>query len=174
MKLCNFLRFDPNYPGVGLKGGGKLEEAVWNQFSVNRDKLETVAKAIVSNAPNVPRPTKIETEQEDEEFEEGLILTRLHKIRERSPSVIAKKKKAVLKQTGKLVCEVCGFDFFKKYGQIGKGFAECHHTKPVSKLKLGEKTKLRELSILCANCHRMIHRTNPLLSLQKFKEQILP
>lgn len=36
MKLCNYLRFDPNYSGVGLKRGGKLEEEIWNEFSGDR------------------------------------------------------------------------------------------------------------------------------------------
>jgi len=26
MKLCNFLKFDPNYSRVGLMAGGKLED----------------------------------------------------------------------------------------------------------------------------------------------------
>jgi len=37
MKLCNFLRFDPNYSGTGLQRGSKLEELIWNEFS-NRIK----------------------------------------------------------------------------------------------------------------------------------------
>lgn len=28
MKLCNFLQFDPTYPGVGLTAGSKLEQGV--------------------------------------------------------------------------------------------------------------------------------------------------
>jgi predicted HNH restriction endonuclease len=30
---------------------------------------------------------------------------------------------------------MCGFDFKDKYGELGEGFAECHHTIPVSELK---------------------------------------
>jgi len=33
MKLMNFARLDPDYPGVGLRHGGKLEEEIWNEFS---------------------------------------------------------------------------------------------------------------------------------------------
>ena len=59
------------------------------------------------------------------------------------------------------MCEACGFDFEQTYGNLGKDFAECHHSKPVSELKPGEKTKLTDLRIVCANCHRMIHRVRP-------------
>lgn len=58
-------------------------------------------------------------------------------------------------------CKVCGFDFQKVYGDIGKGFIEAHHLQPYSELKLGEKRRLdleRDFAVLCANCHRMIHR----------------
>jgi 5-methylcytosine-specific restriction protein A len=54
----------------------------------------------------------------------------------------------VTARTGKLDCEICDFDFFTTYGIHGKGFAECHHTKPVSELKPGELTKLADLAIV--------------------------
>lgn len=56
-----------------------------------------------------------------------------------------------------LKCEVCGFDFEEVYGQLGAGYIEVHHKKPVSE---GERiTDLNnDLVMLCSNCHRMIHR----------------
>lgn len=56
-----------------------------------------------------------------------------------------------------LKCEVCGFDFEEVYGELGAGFIEVHHKKPISE---GEhKTDLnKDLVMLCSNCHRMIHR----------------
>lgn len=169
MKLCNFLRFDPNYEGSGLKAGGKLEEKIWNEFYKNKNHLKNVVQAIISNASAIERPTETEIELENEEFQEGKILTKLHKTRERSPGLSQKKKSKVFNETGKLACEICGFDFLKFYGEIGQGFAECHHTKPVSELKKNETTKLKDLSIVCANCHRIIHRTKPMLTLEGLK-----
>ncbi|MBQ9432959.1 MAG: HNH endonuclease [Synergistaceae bacterium] len=56
-----------------------------------------------------------------------------------------------------LRCEVCGFDFGKAYSELGAGYIEVHHKKPISD---GERiTNLNEyLVMLCSNCHRMIHR----------------
>lgn len=170
MKLCNFLRFDPSYLGTGLKAGGKLEEEIWNEFSLDKENLRRVSQAIISSSSEVPRPS--EYEEDEEEFEEGRILTKLHKIRERSPSVSKKKKAEILRETGTLGCEACGFDFHEFYGEIAQGVAECHHTKPISELKKGEKTKLSELSILCANCHRVIHKSRPMLSVEQLKKKI--
>ncbi|WP_370543518.1 HNH endonuclease [Herbaspirillum sp. Sphag64] len=32
-----------------------------------------------------------------------------------------------------------------------------YHTKPVHTLKEGDTTKLEDLALLCANCHRVVH-----------------
>lgn len=45
-KLCNFLRFDPSYPGVGLSHGSKLEEKVWKEFCDDIPSLKKAAAAI--------------------------------------------------------------------------------------------------------------------------------
>lgn len=56
-------------------------------------------------------------------------------------------------------CAVCGFDFEAAYGEWGRGFCEVHHLKPLGE---GDEQRftnpLYDLVVLCANCHRMIHR----------------
>lgn len=55
-------------------------------------------------------------------------------------------------------CMICGFDFEKKYGEIGKGFIEVHHVKPL--FSLDEEVEINpetDLVCICPNCHRMIH-----------------
>ncbi|MDB5013689.1 MAG: hypothetical protein JWQ25_1891 [Daejeonella sp.] len=57
-------------------------------------------------------------------------------------------------------CAVCKFNFADTYGEWGKGFGEVHHLVPVSegnglKKTINAKT---DLIVLCANCHRMVHR----------------
>ena len=108
-------------------------------------------------------------DEDDEGAEEGRILTKLHRYRERSGSLPNEKKRAVLRETGVLECEACGFNFAETYGGHGRGFAECHHARPVSMLKPGEKTKLADLHIVCANCHRMIHFGKRWLSMAEVK-----
>ena len=56
-------------------------------------------------------------------------------------------------------CAVCGFDFEKTYGDLGKGFIEVHHIVPLYSLE--EETvpnPATDMVCLCPNCHRMIHR----------------
>jgi hypothetical protein len=99
---------------------------------------------------------------------EGEPSLRLHKIRERDPTLVAAFKNSLKS----FACTVCHFDFGKTYGKLGAGFIECHHIKPVSKMKSGEKTQLSDLSAVCANCHRMLHRTGQELSLAELGDLI--
>ena len=70
------------------------------------------------------------------------------------------KIRDVLEKTGSLRCEVpgCGFDFRRKYGDLGQGFAEVHHLLPLYKLKRSRMNRLQDVAIVCSNCHCMIHR----------------
>ncbi len=115
----------------------------------------------------------IENELLNDEFPEGKIVERKHKIRERSVEVVNAKKKLFQKTHNHLFCELCGFDFHEKYGDIGKKFIEAHHTIPVSEMKDGHKTKLEDLVLLCSNCHRMIHRRRPWLRINELKKLIV-
>ena len=63
---------------------------------------------------------------------------------------------------GRLFCEApgCGFNFEMVYGELGSGFAEVHHLTPLSERGQPVSTTLADLAVVCANCHRMIHRNN--------------
>jgi hypothetical protein len=89
---------------------------------------------------------------------EGKQYLRLHKTVERNGKVVKDKKKLVLDSTGDLTCEICKFSFHRTYDHYGKGFAECHHTTPIASLHGERSTSLDDLAIVCANCHRMLHR----------------
>lgn len=172
MKLCNFLRFDPSYTGKGLERGGQLEKEIWDEYADDKNRLINTVKAI-RNAASIIPPPKDEIELETEElFNEGRILTQLHIRRERNQKVVKRKKETVLNMTGALKCEVCSFNFYAVYGELGYGFAECHHITPLSSLDSEGKTTISELAIVCANCHRMLHRSRPLLSIYQLKTTI--
>jgi hypothetical protein len=107
-----------------------------------------------------------------QEAQEGDLLTRTHLARERNPKLVKAKRDWFIKKHGKLFCEVCKFDFVAHYGERGKGFMECHHTQPVSTLRIRHKTHINDLALVCSNCHRMIHRRKPWLSLAELKNLI--
>jgi 5-methylcytosine-specific restriction enzyme A len=171
MKLCNFLRLDPSYKGKGLERGGKLEEEIWEEFANDKDLLKSVAQGIVQGIQTTPIEPLIE--DEEDEFPEGRVLYRQHRVRERNRKLVAKTKEVALKK-GKLSCGICGFDFYKTYGELGRGFIECHHTVPVSEYAKVKGTKLKDLALVCSNCHRMLHRRRPWLLVPELSELIRP
>lgn len=102
-------------------------------------------------------------------FPEGKIVERIHTSRERNNKVIKVAKQNFKAKYGKLFCQACGFSFDKVYGNIGKDFIEGHHTIPVHEMKPGHKTSPDDIAMLCSNCHRMVHKKRPWLSVDKLK-----
>jgi 5-methylcytosine-specific restriction enzyme A len=72
-------------------------------------------------------------------------------------------------------CQACDLDFEERYGEIGKGFIEAHHVRPLCTLKEGEPVSYdvaSDFAVLCANCHRMIHRQGAPEDLEGLRELI--
>lgn len=172
MKVANFVAIDPAAPIQGMTAGGKGDQSVWDEFSGDPQRLAAAAAAIRANAPTLPPAVAGSEEEEVADAPEGRVLTRVHRVRERNASLVLKKKAAAKQQRGKLACEACGFDFADRYGERGADFIECHHTAPVSTLKPGSRTKLADLALVCANCHRMIHRTSEWLTIDELRALI--
>ena len=111
------------------------------------------------------------SEQKDEEITiEETYKKKVHYLIERPNSSQIKKIKRKLGY----MCQGCGFDFEKVYGELGKEYIEAHHLIPISELKKGESRKITEkdFSVLCANCHRMIHRLNDSSNLVELQDLI--
>ncbi len=113
--------------------------------------------------------SEIQLTQEDYEFSEGKESLKYHVKRERNTRLITLAKRNFKAKHGTLFCEVCGFNFIDKYGDLGAGFIEAHHIKPVSEMSENEKTKVEDIIMVCSNCHSMIHRKRPWLNLNQIK-----
>jgi hypothetical protein len=71
------------------------------------------------------------------------------------------------------VCEACGDRLENKYGRLGLGYIQFHHRKPLGDNPHPVLNSWRDLAPLCPNCHTMIHRTDPVMSVEDFKKRIL-
>lgn len=70
-------------------------------------------------------------------------------------------------------CKVCGFNFEATYGELGREFIHVHHVIPVS--QMGEDyhvNPIRDLIPVCPNCHAMLHRTNPPISVEQLRNKL--
>lgn len=176
LKLMNLRALDPSYTAqgkVGMKSGGTLEKVIWAEYAGRlpelrrdargiRDAISKLAQPAIQNVPPVA----------PYEGEEGGVIIGVHKRYERDSKLIREKRKAA-KAEGDMKCEVCSFDFGAVYGDLGLDFIEVHHTKPVAQMKPASKTKLTDLALLCANCHRMAHRKREPLSLSELRQAML-
>jgi 5-methylcytosine-specific restriction protein A len=109
--------------------------------------------------PRVPLESPVDEELEGFEGESRRRFV-IHRKREAKVRGL-KIAEALRNNNGRLICEVpsCEFDFLARYGALGEGYAQVHHKLPLSGApKEGRKVRLRDLAVVCANCHVMIHR----------------
>jgi hypothetical protein len=144
-------------PKASIVKARLLDEAPW---AVTDYDYTTGACVLVRGAAPVTPATPDSSDFELSWFE-GKRRPRfiVHRRRE-AAARRAKIAQALEANGGRLICEVpnCGFDFAKQYGALGKGYAQVHHRLPLGKASHdGQKTKLEDLAIVCANCHAMIH-----------------
>ena len=97
-------------------------------------------------------------------------LFRLHLRQERNPAAA----RAVKERHG-FECKACGFNFSEVYGPLGADYIEAHHLRPLSTMKDGVSEEYSvddDFTVLCANCLRMIHRTQDPSNLAHFRALI--
>ena len=60
--------------------------------------------------------------------------------------------------------------FSLRYGALAADYCEVHHLVPLDKAE--RKTKMQDLAILCANCHRVVHLRNPPFTLDELRKML--
>ncbi|MER6021194.1 HNH endonuclease [Streptomyces anulatus] len=152
----------PSYTGKPTNGNA-LDVEVMNDFLARPAEMAKVARHIRQGlVAGEFQELAPEADEEDDDYSapEGKLLLRRHRSRERNKALRKRKIDAALRQGRPLACEACGFDFEQVYGDRGSGYIECHHVVPLHEAGEG-RTKLNDLALICANCHRMIHRRAP-------------
>ncbi|MBB4401991.1 MULTISPECIES: HNH endonuclease [Rhizobium/Agrobacterium group] len=138
--------------GKGLGNVSNMDRQIWSEYGDRADDVHRIATAIkagiiIAGSEQLPAV--------ELELPEGRLLTALHMRRERNPKV----RKLLLddRRSSGLRCEVC--DHFRPDLELSmqEAMFEAHHLVPLA--EAGErKTKLADLALLCACCHRLIHR----------------
>jgi 5-methylcytosine-specific restriction enzyme A len=157
-RFFNQLKPGENEPGYTFIADGEWREGafVWYLLDDIRQAIEElgwVERIVARDA------------MEYHEGEASLVtLTRY----ERSPAA----REAALKAHGH-ICSVCEFDFEAVYGERGRQFIEVHHLEPLHEAAYPRHTDpARDLRPVCSNCHRIIHRRDPMLSIDQMRELI--
>ncbi|HEY8388051.1 MAG TPA: HNH endonuclease [Parasegetibacter sp.] len=67
-------------------------------------------------------------------------------------------------------CSVCNFNFEEFYGSLGYQFIHVHHLTQVATRKQEYKVDpIQDLRPVCPNCHAMLHKQNPPLTIEELK-----
>ncbi|TWT78797.1 HNH endonuclease [Planctomycetes bacterium CA13] len=118
---------------------------------------------------SVPRPSEvlenIDVDMTTSIKGEGRKRLVRHLVRERDRKLVAGKKKSAKS----LACEVCGFDSQNVYGVA---YCEVHHLTPLADLADGTKTTIKDLAIVCANCHRIMHSKYPPIEIKSLRNML--
>jgi 5-methylcytosine-specific restriction protein A len=70
-------------------------------------------------------------------------------------------------------CVVCGFEFERVYGTLGRGFIHVHHLTELSTVGTGHIVDpIKDLRPICPNCHAMAHREVPALSIEELRNRL--
>ena len=138
-----------------------IEHGLLNEIEAH---LLDVAASIV--VVLLPRPTNsYSSPDEVVGFPEGASSTVMVNRYERDP----RNRTAAIAIHG-YRCLACGFDFQIAYGELGEEFIIVHHVVPVSQIGADYVINpATDLVTLCANCHSMIHRKDPPLTLDQLK-----
>jgi 5-methylcytosine-specific restriction protein A len=168
-KTADIATHHPHYRGRPTNGN-RLDEEVLHEFIAHPENMRQLAEAIREElAAGQPAEITLSDIDLDEPGTwEGSVLYRRHLRRERDPRVRQKKINDAKRRGQPIVCEVCRFDFAQIYGARGIDYIECHHRTPLH-VSGPTLTRLEDLALLCSNCHRMIHRGAPWLTVEDLR-----
>lgn len=171
LKPLVFIRYDNSTPKFYYYGSPNIKDFKDNcsiEIEINNSPkmIETINVNFLPTGANIPGIVEAKEEAEIIGVEGAKIQVYVNRY-ERDPSL---RKKCI--DLHGSVCRACGFSFEETYGELGKGFCHVHHKKPLSELE-GQTAEINpetDLIPLCANCHAIIHRTSPALSLGELKK----
>jgi 5-methylcytosine-specific restriction enzyme A len=163
--------------GQGLGNVSAMDKAVWADFGSRPDTVRDLANHIRAQGvdPEVT-PDEVSALPDDEEFVEGRVITTLHKVRERHPGLRRQLIK-LRKLRGPLRCDACRDGPKCHSADLWEAGFEGHHVLPLAQATSGA-TKLKDMALLCATCHRLIHRAMHLerrwISIDEFSRLLAP
>jgi hypothetical protein len=149
----------------------EIQENYWNRLNQIAIKKNPDYREIITSGRSLEQIAEedLDSLSYEEEYSEGKKSKRFVNYYERNRSL-----NIAARQIHGTKCMVCGFDFEQQYGARGSGYIEVHHMNPISSFT--EETKVdpkTEMTVVCSNCHRMIHRKkDEVLSMDQIKELI--
>lgn len=160
--ILSKMHWDSQSSGVRIPDDIAAQlEILWDKYLLQHPRLKNERPS----SPVLEYPDEVDSQKE---YLEGSISRVVVNQYERNPEA----RKACLDFYGSS-CAVCGFNFEKVYGNIGKNYIHVHHLKAIS--EIGKEYSLNpidDLRPVCPNCHAMIHKTKPPIELSDLKDRM--
>jgi len=144
--------------GKGLGNVSKIDRDLWAELGAQPAAVRRLARQIrngIEELRTEVTPTVNES-GDDTEFFEGRVLTEIHRRRERSRGL----RRALLRKlraNGQLTCALCGATAPCDDQSLDDAIFEVHHAIPLAS-SAERRTSVKDVVLLCASCHRLIHR----------------
>ncbi|MBG9389007.1 HNH endonuclease [Caenimonas aquaedulcis] len=164
--------------GKGLKNVSAIDREVWAELGDQPARVNELAAQIRQAGTQLtllpPNHSAELADIEDEHFAEGGATVVLHRRLERAKNMrfklLGKRQKL-----GPLRCDACTTASLLPDVSMAPAAFEAHHIRPLG--VSGEtQTSVKDLALLCATCHRLIHRAMVVgkrwISLPEFKSLI--
>lgn len=144
--LRDVVMFDE--PVYLSKVGIEFKKSIVSGKTITLEEVNRILNSIDMEVEYIEEDENITIEEI--ELEEGKNIKRIINSRKRNQKARKLKLEQVMKQYGKVFCEVCNEDDIVTL--------DVHHDKvQVTNMEEGHKTKLSDLRVLCSNCHRKVH-----------------
>lgn len=150
------VKWDRGFPPAKVQIGDTQQFTIRPLFQADLRKL-------------VGARVKLETTRNAIEAIEGQRSRRETEFRRRNPALIEAKK-----ANSDYRCEVCDFSFEETYGAVGREFIIAHHVEPIGSRRGASRTTLDDISLVCANCHAMVHKKDPPILLDTLRARLRP
>jgi predicted HNH restriction endonuclease len=158
------------HPITIIENGGEKDGDIKDRYEVEENefkliKVKNEKDSFLKFENEIVYEDEVVIGENQELLSEGKIKSVLVNSYERNP----KARKICIEHFG-VKCQVCDFDFEKKYGKIGKDFIHVHHKIEIS--TIGNEYSVNPLTDLipvCPNCHSMLHKKKPTYSIEELK-----
>jgi len=158
-------------------GYGYGQSNIWYANN-NNVKCKEFRVNIVEQIETIIREYSFDFSNDEQKYFEGDIKTKVKEVSTAKRNILARKKclEYYFPNDQNYSCILCGFNFKNAYGVYGETFIEVHHIEShtiKSKIKgRHEIDPIKDLIPVCSNCHSIIHREKPAMTIEKIKEII--
>ncbi len=182
-----FLGYLDTFTGRGFRSSVKINgnmtdlhhdwPEVWHNLYIRLTRIEAdevsfekeaVENTVLAAGMMLSLLNVVSTDEGPQEYEDGAKRTVVLDRYERNPL-----NRQLCLQANGYTCKICGFNFERKYGNIGRGFIHVHHIRQLS--LAGGPVKIdpvHDLIPVCPNCHAMLHTSTPPLMPDKLRKII--